>query len=227
MTRSKVSSKTILIAVLIALSSCVVFGHQEDTEIEDKEDNPIYQAITVVRFLAKAHPKAKQLISQIPFVKNPLLFLRDLTLIQVTAVAGFVFSGFLLLGTFFPQVFNAFGIKPPMTFRSLSDGVNELKNLNYEMVARSLKNLPELSFDVLNVKDGQCRTRAVCEVGEFLADSFPSAAWYIKSLNDNFPINDKYGVAIVKGIHQSSCAKVYSSCSQSPFKKFSMPLSFL
>jgi len=147
--------------------------------------------------------------------------LAGITIIGAFKIASLFVASFFLLTSFFPSILGMAGITSPFLFRSIADGVGELKNMNYEVVARSLTAIPEKSFDALDIKGTECRARAICEMGDLMAEKFPSVAGWVRMVGDNFALGDKYTVAMLKGMKKLDCGITFSSCTSSPFKKWS------
>ncbi len=202
-----------MFAIAISFSFCAAI----ENKAEDEHQSPLTQALAIIEMVSKVNVAKARVLSTA--LTNPLSALAELTLLGAFKIGFFLISGLFVFTGIFPGFLGALGIAPPFLFRSLTDSFSELKNLNYEIVARSIRSFPEKSFEALNVKGEDCRSRAICEVGEFFARQFPTVSGYMKVFGDKFSFNDKYMVAIVKGMSKTDCANSFVTCPTSPFKK--------
>ena len=145
--------------------------------------------------------------------------LAGLTLLGTFKAAVMLLGSVFFASSFLPALFAFFGLSsPPLAFRSLTDSVNELRKLNYDVVARSLDAIQKKSY-LLDIREESCKDRAICEVGEFVGDKYPSVAFWLQNLGgyDKLLLGDQYALAMVKGMKQQSCARLFPKCRQSPF----------
>ncbi|KAI1303008.1 hypothetical protein HDE_02394 [Halotydeus destructor] len=157
------------------------------------------------------------LVSQLPVA------LAGLTIIGAFKIAIIILSTFYAITAVFPSVLGLMGLTVmPITFRSVSNSIVDLKNLNYELVTQSLSTLPDKSFEALDIREAECKTRAICEMGSTLRTQFPTVATCIESLGEKFAplIGDKYIHALVKGTQRLDCGISYSKCPTSPFQRW-------
>jgi len=203
-----------LVSIAISFSFCAAVENKS----EDEPKSTLSQALAIIDMFSKFNDQKARALSAL---SDPLSALAEITLLGALKIGFFLISGLFVLTGIFPVFFGALGISTPFLFRSITDSVSELRNLNYEVVARSIRSLPEKSFEALDVKGDDCRSRAICEVGEYVAKKMPSVSGYVKILGDRFSFNDKYLVAAVKGMSKADCAKSFVTCPTSPFKKFS------
>ena len=214
-------AKLLFHCLLLTIGVGLVMCDSVDTynEEDDQSSNPFKQAMALIDMVAKFNDYKSRTIKSFP---DPVKALAELTLFGAVKI-GFVFiSGLIILSGFFPSLLAAFGITGPFLIRSVSENIHELKNLNYEMVTRSIRTLPDKSFEALDVKGEDCKARAVCEIGEYSVKFFPTGAQYVRAFGNKLPnFGDKYLAAMIKGLSKIDCAKAYHSCSQSPFKKLS------
>ena len=142
--------------------------------------------------------------------------LAAITLYGTFKFAVVVLAAFYCVTTFFPAFFSLFGIPA----RSLGNIENEIRSITYDkIVARSLDTIKKKSF-LLDLEDGSCKDRAICEVGSFISDKFPSVTYWITGLGaaDNLVFGDQFTLAMMKGMkNRNSCAHSYPKCKRSPF----------
>jgi len=227
---SRMLRASLIFAVLVSAGICV-FAEAEEAEESSPLEEFVSKELThyvkkraidsVYGFLSQTSSSEQR--SLLPFPLGGLFN----ALTTITFFGAFKL-GFLIIATFwaitsiFPGVLSLFGLSSPFLIRSLEEGVGELRNLDYQVVARSLSSLPERSFDALSIKGVECRSRAVCEMGDFMARKFPTVAAWIKTAGDKFMVNDKYAAAMMKGMSQTiDCSASFDACPHSPFKKFS------
>lgn len=203
----------LLVTVAFGLSVC---GSLDSYHENESANNPLQQAMAVFDMISKFNDFKSRAVKSFP---DPVRALAELTLFGAFKLGFFVISGLIILSGFFPSILA--GITGPFLVRSVSENISELRNLNYEMVARSIRTLPEKSFEALDVKGEDCKARAVCEVGEYGARFLPSGAQYVRAFGSKLNFGDKYLTALIKGLSKIDCAQAYRSCSQSPFKKLS------
>ncbi len=224
------SKVTILfVLTIISLGECQLSGHRdEEQSLLMSGANSLQRALSVVEFLTQHQSSINtaRALAGFEFFSNPVQALLGATLLGSFKIGLFIVSTLWIISSFFPGFIGGLGLASPLLFRSLTEGVSELKNFDYELVTRSLRSFPDMSFDALNVKGTECRSRAICEVGEFVASKFPTVASYMKSLGDKFSLSDEYASAMVKGMSEMNCGRIYASCTSSPLRKFTMPLSF-
>jgi len=104
-----------------------------------------------------------------------------------------------------------------------------LKNLGFPDIARTLEpqylaralqpnELLERGFDVLDVKEHECRRKMFCEIGSYALDKQPAFARVLDLFSDMvskmFPT---YAEPLVRGIRGTDCDKLYDKCDASPF----------
>lgn len=146
--------------------------------------------------------------------------LAGLTILAAFKLAIVMMATFYLASSLFPSLFGISLL--PFTFRSLPS-VGDFKNVDYlsraQLMARSISSLPEKSFEYLDIKENDCRARAVCEMGEFMADKIPSTASWVQEVGDKFMFNEKYTTALIKGIKKVDCGATYNLCPISPLRK--------
>lgn len=218
-------------ALIASIGICVFAEHRDADLVEVEEEEDGFSALkkraidSVVGLITQSSASTGR--SLIPLGTDLFAALAGLTLFGAFKLGLLIVSSFYLLSSFFPGVLAFFGLSTPFFFRSLGEGISEFKNLDYEVVARSLQSLPDKSFDALSIKGIECRARAICEIGEFMGKKFPTVAGWIGKIGDNrFMMGDKYTTAMMKGIKSGDCATAFISCSNSPFKKFSTFTSF-
>lgn len=212
---------SIFASIMVASVICAQIAEHRSADPEDDDEMRQLVSLATKRVARSIMNRSlSQARAFLPFsLINPLHMIAGLTLFGAFKLSLLLVSGFWVLTTMFPSVLSFLGISSPFLFRSLTD-ISELKSLNYEVVARSLQSLPDKSFELLKVEEGDCRSRAICEVGEFMASSFPTFCSYLGSLGDKFHNNDTYAVALMKGINQpADCTTAFSSCPVSPIKK--------
>ena len=125
--------------------------------------------------------------------------------------------------TFIPAVLGFLGISAPILppIRSIPDSLNEV---NY-MVARSINELGSTIGKIQNktylleLEGEECRDRAICEVGKFLGQSYPSVSTWLKNLGgfDKLILGDQFSLAMVKGMRSQECQHLYPKCKRNPF----------
>jgi len=142
-----------------------------------------------------------------------------LTIVGAFKVGLFMITSVWLITTAFPSILAFLGLTSPFLFRSLQDTFPTFGEINYEFVARSVNSLPDKSMDLMNIKGGECRARAICEAGEFVAKKIPWMARFASGIMSTIKMSDLYTIAMVRGMSNSDCASYYGSCSHSPFKK--------
>ena len=204
-------------AIAISLSFCATLDSYGEEE-EDNQHNPLHQAMAVFDMISKINDIKGRAVKSFP---DPIKALAELTLFGAFKLGFFLLSGVIVLSGLFPSFLATFGISGPFLLRSVSENISELKGLNYEMVARSIRALPEKSFEALDVKGEECRSRAVCEIGSYGSRAIPSITGYVRAIGNKFNFSEKYLVAIIKGLSKVDCAQAYRSCTESPFKKLS------
>lgn len=145
--------------------------------------------------------------------------LAGLTLFATFKAAVMFLGAVFFTSTFLPSLLSFMGVvAPPLPFRSLSDSMNELKKLNYDLVARSIDTIQKKSY-LLDISEEACKDRAICEVGEFVGSKYPTVAFWLQNLGgfDKLLIGDQYSLAMVKGIKNQNCSRLFPKCSHSPF----------
>ena len=145
--------------------------------------------------------------------------LAGITLFGTFKAAVMFLGGIFFASSFLPSLLGFLGLSAPvLPFRSLTDSMNELKKLNYDLVARSIDTIQKKSY-LLDIGEEACKDRAICEVGEFVAARYPSVAFWLQNLGgfDKLILGDQYALAMVKGMKHQSCARLFPKCRQSPF----------
>ncbi|KAH9372171.1 hypothetical protein HPB48_010706 [Haemaphysalis longicornis] len=95
-------------------------------------------------------------------VAGPLMFL---------GAAYYLFS---FLPSALPTIISVLGLKARLVPYLTSIGLREA--LNLESVGRRIEPALERGFEAIDVHEGECRRRAACEVGQWLARSHPTVA---------------------------------------------------
>ncbi|XP_076343998.1 uncharacterized protein LOC143243977 isoform X2 [Tachypleus tridentatus] len=108
-------------------------------------------------------------------------------------------------------------------FRSLGDAVSKIE-VGRMIRALEAADLPETSFNYLDIKEPDCRRRAVCEAGEMMAKRFPTIVRYFGISLSVFPGMKKYAEALLNGANtnHTQCQLQYPTCSYSPLKRLGL-----
>lgn len=145
--------------------------------------------------------------------------LAAVTLYGTFKFAVVVLAAFYCVTTFFPAFFSLFGIPA----RSLTNMENEIRSITYDtVIARSFDTIKKKSF-FLDLQDNSCKNRAICEVGSYITDKFPTVSYWISGLGavDNLIAGDQFTLAMMKGMkNPNSCADSYPKCKNSPFSRW-------
>lgn len=145
--------------------------------------------------------------------------LAAVTLYGTFKFAVVVLAAFYCVTTFFPAFFSLFGIPA----RSLTNMENEIRSITYDtVIARSFDTIKKKSF-FLDLQDNSCKNRAICEVGSYITDKFPTVSYWISGLGavDNLIAGDQFTLSMMKGMkNPNSCADSYPKCKNSPFSRW-------
>lgn len=121
--------------------------------------------------------------------------------------------------TYLPAVASFLGlITPAIPFRSITESMNELKKMNYDMVARSIDTIQKKSY-LLDFREESCKNRAICEVGEFVGENYPTVAFWLQNMAgfDKLILGDQYSLSMIKGMKHQNCTRLFPKCSHSPY----------
>lgn len=183
----------------------------------------IGQAVQMV----SQHPEVHRISKRATEVLAPtarLLFPAGPVLAGITLFGSFK-AAVMLLGsvffatTFMPSIASSFGlVAPAIPFRSLTESMNELRNVNYETVARSLDTLQKKSY-LLDLQEEPCKNRAICEVGEFVAENYPTVTFWLQNMAgiDKLILGDQYSLSMIKGMKHQNCTRLFPKCSQDTY----------
>lgn len=142
--------------------------------------------------------------------------LAAVTLYGTFKLAVVVLAAFYCVTAFFPAFFSLFGIPA----RSLGNIENEIRSFTYDtVVARSIDTIKKKSF-FLELQEKSCKDRAICEVGSYISDKFPTVSYWISGLGaaDSLLMGDQFTLAMMKGMkNPNSCVESYPKCKRSPF----------
>ncbi|XP_054169008.1 uncharacterized protein LOC128966200 [Oppia nitens] len=202
-------------------------AYDDDDDVDNREldtngggaGNALHQAMAVLDMVTRFQEFKGRALTAIP---DPVQALAELSLFGAIKLGVVLLSGLVLLGAMFPTVMAAYGLSLPLLIRSLNNGMDDMKHMDYETVALSMRSLPEKAFQALDIQEEDCRSRAVCEIGQYGAQLFPTAASYARAFGTRLPFSQKYLMAIVKGLTtKTDCSVTFRKCQESPFKKLS------
>ena len=95
--------------------------------------------------------------------------------------------------------------------------LDSFHSIDYEMISNSIRAVPEKSFKILAIRDDECKSRAMCEVGQYVGQYFPKVSTWIRIGAEQLRTKDSNSKAIMRGLGWADCD--YSACPRSPFKK--------
>lgn len=99
--------------------------------------------------------------------------------------------------------------------------LDSLNSIDYEFISNSVRMVPEHSFRLLDIKEEPCKSRAMCEIGQYIHSYWPHFAAYIRLAMERLNVRDTNFGSILRGLGWADCdQKFRQSCNRSPFNKF-------
>lgn len=99
--------------------------------------------------------------------------------------------------------------------------LESLHNIDYEIISNSVRSVPERSFRLLDIREEECKSRAMCEIGEQIHSYWPRVATYIRLAVEQLNVNDSNVGSTLRGLGWADCGSVFQDkCPRSPFAKF-------
>lgn len=154
--------------------------------------------------------------------------LENLNLMSSLKLAALVLSSLFAFSSLLSPLVSVRLTDSFQQMRSLSDGVDEMTKLNYDLLSKSIDSIKSKNF-LVELKGPSCRERAICEVGEFVSVRYPRVFnWMENTLTgtlEQFILVDQYILSMLKGLKKQNCTMSYSQCARSPFHKWTEILS--
>lgn len=149
--------------------------------------------------------------------------IQNVNLVSSLKLAALLLSSLLALSSLLSPVFSGVVLSDSMALgqvRSLTEGVDELTKLNYELLSKSIDSIKSKNF-LIELRGPSCHERAICEVGEFVSVRYPKVhEWMEKTLTgalEQFILADQYLLSMLKGLKKHNCTISYNQCTKSPF----------
>lgn len=182
----------------------------------------------------KAWTHLKQMLNQkiIPLIKSMIpkdFSLENMNVSTSLKIVAVLISSLYAVSTLLrPLLPNVHLTSSMEQMRSLTDGVDELTKLNYDLLSKSIDSIRNKNF-LIEMKGPSCHERAICEVGEFVSIRYPRVYdWMQSTLTgtlEQFIIADQYIISMLKGLKKHNCTISYNQCAKSPFHTWSEILS--
>lgn len=182
----------------------------------------------------RAWTHLKELLNQkiIPLIKSMLpkdFKLESINVSTSLKLIAFVLSSLFAMSSLIRPILPNIALTSSIEqMRSLTDGVDELTKLNYDLLSKSIDSIRSKNF-LIEMKGPSCHERAICEVGEFVSIRYPRVYdWMQSTLTgtlEQFIIADQYIISMLKGLKQHNCTVSYNQCAKSPFHTWSEILS--
>lgn len=144
----------------------------------------------------------------------------------ITAIPSIIIYGAIKLVSYLVSLFIYFSslITPwqldPNAKISFID-LESLHNIDYEIISNSVRSVPERSFRFLDIREEECKSRAMCEIGEQIHSYWPRVATYIRLAVEQLNVNDSNVGSTLRGLGWADCGSVFQEkCPRSPFAKF-------
>lgn len=186
-------------------------------------EHPITKAIEVIELVSKLSSDTTNAInfirSKIPKpntgLTDPLTFATTIMVYGLIKVISFMVSAFFYVSSM---------VAPWWQQNTTSSipliDLYTLQNIDYNIISNSINSVPEKSFKLLDIREDECKSRAMCEVGELVRKYFPQIGVYVRLATERLDLRDIYTTAMLRGVGWTDCDSTYGRCSKSPFKKF-------
>ncbi|XP_022247905.1 uncharacterized protein LOC106464473 isoform X2 [Limulus polyphemus] len=143
--------------------------------------------------------------------------------IQYVGIAyGIIYLIFTVASWLFPSLYAiplSLGLSPTIPlFRSLKSTVAEM-DVGRMMRALESLDLTESSFQYLEIPEPQCQNRAVCELGEYMANDYPIVTRFIGLAASVTPSLHSYSVYLRNTTEHPHCQQIFADCDYSPLEK--------
>lgn len=180
-------------------------------------EHPLTRAIEVIELVSKLSSDTSHAIQFISTSISKSTTTDPLTFVSTIAVYGFIKAVSLLVSGF---LYVSSLIAPNSAASIPMLDLYSLQNIDYNIVSNSISSVPEKSFRLFDIRDEECKSRAMCEVGEMVRRYLPQIGVYVRLATERLDLKDIYTAAMLRGIGWTDCDSAYGQCGKSPFKKF-------
>ncbi|XP_046910565.2 uncharacterized protein LOC124491894 [Dermatophagoides farinae] len=195
---------------------------------QKQQDSPINSAIEMLNMVTKfttqtneMYQAAQKLAKENGFgngMVDPITFIPSIIIYGAIKIVSYLVSTFIYASSL---------IAPwqmdPNAKISFID-LESLNNIDYDTISNSVRSVPERSFKLLDIREEECKSRAMCEIGQHIHSYWPRVATYIRLAVDqlNVASDDNNTMAMLRGLGWADCEETFrqSQCQRSPFRKF-------
>lgn len=202
---------------------------QQQYQQQYQQDSPINSAINMMNMVTKfttqtneMYQAAQKLAKENGFGMNgmidPITFIPSIIVYGAIKMISFLVSGFIYTSSLIAP----WQIDPNAKISFID--LESLHNIDYDTISNSIRSVPERSFKLLDIREEECKSRAMCEIGEKINSYWPRLATYIRLAVEqlNVASDDNNTMAMLRGLGWADCDETFrqSQCQRSPFKKF-------